>query len=137
MRQMMEVEDEVRLAVELENLVAADALDLRPLPGYDGFAVSRSARVYSMRGGALTELPQFLDHLGLSPLLALVRNSAQTGYEKPHPRAFQGVMEAFPEAETVGDRRQRRTRYLGGGGLERCHAEAAPQTGHGLGQAVE
>ncbi|MFO7742923.1 MAG: hypothetical protein R6X31_11480 [Anaerolineae bacterium] len=28
-------------------------------------------------------------------------NSAETGYEKPHPRAFQLVLEAFPDTEAV------------------------------------
>jgi putative hydrolase of the HAD superfamily len=40
------------------------------------------------------ELPSILDHLGLLPQIAGVLNSAETGYEKPHPQAFRLALEA-------------------------------------------
>lgn len=52
------------------------------------------------------ELPDIARHLGLLGRLASLHNSAQTGYEKPHPRAFRLVLEAIgPAAEVwmVGD----------------------------------
>ena len=39
------------------------------------------------------ELPLLLDRLGLTAYFSAVFNSAQTGYEKPHPKAFRNVME--------------------------------------------
>jgi putative hydrolase of the HAD superfamily len=60
------------------------------------------------------ELPRILHHLGLEPRIASVFNSADTGYEKPHPQAFHLVLEAIGsvvavwmigdsyEADTVG-----------------------------------
>ncbi|HEY3418072.1 MAG TPA: HAD family hydrolase [Armatimonadota bacterium] len=47
------------------------------------------------------ELPAIIEHLGLSPHLAAVFNSAQTGYEKPHPQAFQNVLDFTGEAEAI------------------------------------
>jgi putative hydrolase of the HAD superfamily len=52
------------------------------------------------------ELPRILYHLGLLPRLASVFNSADTGYEKPHPQAFRLVLEAIGSvtaAWMVGD----------------------------------
>jgi len=37
------------------------------------------------------ELPQLVHALGLSPFFVEVISSARTGYEKPHPRSFQGT----------------------------------------------
>ncbi len=53
------------------------------------------------------ELREIIQHLGLESYLARIFNSAETGYEKPHPRAFGAVLTAFPdttEAWMVGDR---------------------------------
>ncbi len=41
------------------------------------------------------ELPRIVDCLGLAPYIDRIFNSAETGYEKPHPRAFQHVMESL------------------------------------------
>jgi len=52
------------------------------------------------------ELDRIVSHLGLRPTIAHVFNSARTGYEKPHPRAFQIVMESLPDSgpfRMVGD----------------------------------
>ena len=39
------------------------------------------------------ELEEILCHLGLDRHLRRIYNSAETGYEKPHPEAFRGVLE--------------------------------------------
>ncbi len=52
------------------------------------------------------ELPGILHNLGLDGHLHQVFNSAESGYEKPHPRAFDGVLEAVAGADAawmVGD----------------------------------
>lgn len=52
------------------------------------------------------ELPEILHALGLDEHILRVFNSAESGYEKPHPRAFDGVLEAVAGAEAawmVGD----------------------------------
>ena len=52
------------------------------------------------------ELPEILHNLGLAGHLLRVFNSAESGYEKPHPRAFDGVLEAVAGADAtwmVGD----------------------------------
>jgi len=47
------------------------------------------------------ELPAILDHLGLTPRMDALFNSAHTGYEKPHPQAFQNVLDWATEPEAV------------------------------------
>jgi len=47
------------------------------------------------------ELRAIVRHLGLAPHLAGLFNSAETGYEKPHPRAFEIVLQRFPGARRV------------------------------------
>lgn len=47
------------------------------------------------------ELRTIVHHLGLGPRLASIFNSAETGYEKPHPYAFHMALEAFPNSSTV------------------------------------
>lgn len=52
------------------------------------------------------ELPYILHNLGLDGHLLRAFNSAESGYEKPHPRAFDGVLEAVTDADAawmVGD----------------------------------
>ena len=52
------------------------------------------------------ELPGILHDLGLDGHLHQVFNSAESGYEKPHPRAFGGVLEAVAGSDAawmVGD----------------------------------
>jgi len=49
----------------------------------------------------IPELPAIFDHLGLSPYLAALFNSAQTGYEKPHPQAFRQVLAWASELEAI------------------------------------
>ena len=49
----------------------------------------------------IPELPAILRHLGLTPHFAAIFNSAQTGYEKPHPQAFRLVLEAIGDVEEI------------------------------------
>ena len=61
---------------------------------------------HAMLSNHVPELPCIVHHLGLEPHFAKVLNSADTGYEKPHPQAFRLVLEAFPGAHVrcmVGD----------------------------------
>lgn len=47
------------------------------------------------------ELGTIIAHLGLEPYLTMVFNSADTGYEKPHPQAFRTVLAAFESVDRV------------------------------------
>ncbi len=47
------------------------------------------------------ELPAIIEYLGLLPQLAAIFNSAQTGYEKPHPQAFRNVLAWMTEPKAV------------------------------------
>ena len=52
------------------------------------------------------ELPEILRSLDLDEHVLRIFNSAESGYEKPHPRAFDGVLETVAGAEAawmVGD----------------------------------
>jgi len=47
------------------------------------------------------ELPALIAGLGLGSLIGHISNSAETGFEKPHPRAFQSVLEALEAPDDV------------------------------------
>lgn len=47
------------------------------------------------------ELGEVIQHLGLQAFFARVFNSAETGYEKPHPRAFEIALQALRPADTL------------------------------------
>ena len=47
------------------------------------------------------ELPDIVRHLGLDYHFDHIFNSAETGYEKPHPQAFRNVLSALPEVENI------------------------------------
>ena len=47
------------------------------------------------------ELPLLLRHLQVDRFFAQVFNSAETGYEKPHPQAYRAVLEAIGETNSV------------------------------------
>ena len=67
---------------------------------------SPSSRKHLILSNNVPELPGTLHDLGLDGHLHQIFNSAQSGYEKPHPRAFGGVLEAVANAEAawmVGD----------------------------------
>jgi putative hydrolase of the HAD superfamily len=58
---------------------------------------SLSARgwAHALLSNHVPELRAIVRHLGLMPYLAGVFNSAETGYEKPHPAAYRSVLAAF------------------------------------------
>jgi len=47
------------------------------------------------------ELRSLIDGLGLGSLIRCIVNSAETGFEKPHPRAFQAVLAALEHPSEV------------------------------------
>ncbi|MBN1400381.1 MAG: HAD family hydrolase [Anaerolineae bacterium] len=47
------------------------------------------------------ELRAIVAHLGLDAHIAQLFNSAETGYEKPHPQALAMVRQAFPSADPI------------------------------------
>jgi putative hydrolase of the HAD superfamily len=47
------------------------------------------------------ELPSLIAGLGLVPLIRRVVNSAETGFEKPHPRAYHAALTALGDAAEV------------------------------------
>jgi putative hydrolase of the HAD superfamily len=47
------------------------------------------------------ELPAIIRHLQLGPYIDHIFNSAQTGFEKPHPQAFRHALAALDEVATV------------------------------------
>jgi len=49
----------------------------------------------------IPELPDLIDHLGLSPLLDRVYTSALVGYEKPHPELYQMVLDWVGEVDKI------------------------------------
>jgi putative hydrolase of the HAD superfamily len=52
------------------------------------------------------ELPDLVAALGLSRYFARIVTSARTGYEKPHPEAFRGLLRQLPKVDAawvVGD----------------------------------
>jgi putative hydrolase of the HAD superfamily len=56
-------------------------------------ALSRQGWSHVLLTNHVPELPDLLDRLNLSAHFAQVFNSAQTGYEKPNPKAFRVVMD--------------------------------------------
>jgi putative hydrolase of the HAD superfamily len=47
------------------------------------------------------ELPLLVEGLGLGSLVGRIVNSAETGFEKPHPRAFQAALAALEDPAEV------------------------------------
>ena len=47
------------------------------------------------------ELSQLVNALGLAPQIDEVFNSAETGFEKPHPEAFRKVLRTIPDAKEI------------------------------------
>jgi putative hydrolase of the HAD superfamily len=74
------------------------------LPTLD--ALSAQGWTHVILSNHVPELGDIVRHLGLTSRIAFVFNSAETGYEKPHPRAFQIALETLPDVETawmIGD----------------------------------
>jgi putative hydrolase of the HAD superfamily len=47
------------------------------------------------------ELPQIIGALGLAPHIERIFNSAETGYEKPHPQAFRNVIDTLGDVDAL------------------------------------
>lgn len=74
------------------------------LPTLD--TLSARGWTHAILSNHVPELGDIVQHLGLASRVAFVFNSAQIGYEKPHPRAFQIALETLPDVETawmIGD----------------------------------
>jgi putative hydrolase of the HAD superfamily len=56
---------------------------------------------HCMLSNHVPELPLILSHLGILEEFAAVVNSAEIGYEKPHPQAFKRVLDLLREPEAV------------------------------------
>lgn len=63
--------------------------------------LSRAGWTHLLLSNHVPELSKILDHLQINTFFAQVFNSAETGYEKPHPMAYQAALEATEEAESV------------------------------------
>lgn len=59
------------------------------LPALD--SLSEAGWTHVLLTNHVPELPLLLDHFGLSDRFAAVFNSAETGFEKPNPKAFRAV----------------------------------------------
>lgn len=64
-------------------------------------ALGRLGWTHSILSNHVPELGDLVETLGLSPFFAQVVTSAQTGYEKPHTEAFEGLLRQCPEGTTV------------------------------------
>ena len=56
---------------------------------------------HCMLSNHVPELPLILSHLGILDSFGVIVNSADTGYEKPHPEAFKQVLAALREPEDI------------------------------------
>ena len=57
--------------------------------------------VHAVLSNHVPELRALVEHLGLMPYLSGFFNSAETGYEKPHPVAYRAVLGAFGHPAAV------------------------------------
>jgi putative hydrolase of the HAD superfamily len=67
--------------------------------------LSQAGWTHAILSNHVPELPQIVAGLGLGDVVAAVSCSAETGYEKPHARAFASVLERLQPAKVwmVGD----------------------------------
>lgn len=63
--------------------------------------LSRAGWTHLLLSNHVPELSKILGHLQINTFFAHIFNSAETGYEKPHLKAYQAVLEATEEAESV------------------------------------
>ena len=63
--------------------------------------LARAGWTHLILSNHVPELSALLGHLQINNYFAQVFNSAETGYEKPHPRAYRAVSEAVGDAERV------------------------------------
>ena len=57
--------------------------------------------VHTILSNHVPELPALITGLGLGPLIQRVVNSADTGFEKPHPRAFEAALAGLADPGEV------------------------------------
>ena len=69
------------------------------LPTLD--ALSAQGWTHAILSNHVPELGDIVRHLGLTSRFVRVFNSAETGYEKPNPRAFRIVLETLADVEAV------------------------------------
>jgi putative hydrolase of the HAD superfamily len=97
----------------LELAAAARRIYVDPAVGWTLFddtipaleRLSRAGWTHAILSNHVPELRLLVAKLGLEEQVALVSCSAETGYEKPHPRAFASVIDRLRPAEAwmVGD----------------------------------
>lgn len=63
--------------------------------------LSEAGWTHLLLSNHVPELPSLLQHLQIDGFFARIFNSAETGYEKPHPQAFRRVLDAVGDAGTV------------------------------------
>lgn len=63
--------------------------------------LSETGWTHLLLSNHVPELSLLLQHLQIGGFFAKVFNSAETGYEKPHPQAFLNVLDTVGDAETV------------------------------------
>ena len=93
-------------ARELSRRVRAHYLDVAywhvfedSLPALEGLRSQGWRHV--LLSNHVPELAGLLDALGLLGYMDRIYNSAETGFEKPHPQAFRNVIEALPRGADV------------------------------------
>ena len=64
-------------------------------------ALAEQGWLHAILSNHVPELRGILAHLGLDGLVERIFNSAETGYEKPHPRAFEIALQAFGPLKQV------------------------------------
>ena len=69
------------------------------LPALD--ALSAEGWQHALLTNHVPDLPEILDSLGITDRFIHIGNSAATGYEKPHPRAFAALTEAVGPVDEI------------------------------------
>jgi HAD superfamily hydrolase (TIGR01549 family) len=63
--------------------------------------LSRQGWTQVILSNHVPELPAIIHHLQLRPYISRIFNSAETGYEKPHPQAFRHTLAALGDIAAV------------------------------------
>jgi putative hydrolase of the HAD superfamily len=64
-------------------------------------SLSAAGWVHVILSNHVPELTEIVEYLGITSHFIYIFNSAETGYEKPHPRAFQIVLDTLPDLESI------------------------------------
>ena len=93
-------------AYELAYLFRATYLNLDRWRVYDDVIpvlekLSAAGWSHAILSNHVPELADIIHHLHLQSHFIRIFNSAETGYEKPHPRAFQTVLDTLPDLKAV------------------------------------